>query len=193
MLSLGNQLARETGWNGRIRKVVDATQWDDEDLRFSWEIGRAAQQGTEELVQRVEKHVGRRLRKRKDYDLVQTIGGVGKVLAATIVLETGGIQRFKGPGKYASYGRLVDARRHSNGKLKAYNNRKAGNRYLSWAFHEAAHHACIQQSAVRRFYQRKCAKTNRLVAIRAVAHKLARATYFMLRDEVPYDSERLFR
>jgi transposase len=70
--------------------------------------------------------------------------------------------------------------------------RKNGNPYLSWAFHEAAHFAVRFQPEARRWYERKRSKTCALVAIRALAHKLARAAFFMMRDQVPYDPKRLF-
>ena len=44
----------------------------------------------------------------------------------------------------------------------------------------------------KRFYQRKAAKGNRIVAIKAVAHKLARASFYVMRDQVPLDSAKLF-
>src|SRR5450759_2583936 len=80
-------------------------------------------------------------------------------------------------GKFASYARMVDSRRESNGKSKGVGNRKCGNKHLSWAFIEAAHCAVRYDPSVRRFYQRKCAKGLSVVAIKAVAHKLARACY----------------
>jgi transposase len=54
-------------------------------------------------------------------------------------MEVGDIKRFKTDGDFASYCRAVDSRRLSNGKQKGENNQKCGNRYLSWAFVEAAH------------------------------------------------------
>jgi len=43
-----------------------------------------------------------------------------------------------------------------------------------------------------RFYQRKLARTNRIVAIKAVAHKLARACYCIMRDQVAFDINKAF-
>ena len=48
------------------------------------------------------------------------------------------------------------------------------------------------QPSARKWHQRKLSKTCALVAIRALAHKLARAAYFMMRDQVAYESARLF-
>ena len=86
----------------------------------------------------------------------------------------------------------MDSRRISNGKKKGENNRKNGNRYLAWAFVEAAHYAIRYYSPIKRFYQRKQAKTNGIVAVKAVAHKLARAAYYVQRDQVPFQMSKAF-
>jgi len=80
----------------------------------------------------------------------------------------------------------------SNGKKKGEGNAKAGNKYLSWAFSEAAHFALRYEPRAQRFYERKRTQRNGIVAIRALAHKLCRAAYFMLRDQVPFEAARLF-
>jgi transposase len=111
----------------------------------------------------------------------------------TILLETGEIARFPSVRNYVSYARLVRTERRSNGRTKGQANRRNGNPYLSWAYTEAAHFAYRFQPEARRFYDRKRARTNGIVAIRALAHKLARACFFILRDRVPYDPAMLFR
>jgi transposase len=108
----------------------------------------------------------------------------------TVMFETGRIERFAGPGDYASYSRCVKSERTSNGKRKGEGNAKSGNKYLSWAFSEAAHFAVRYDPLAKRFYEKKRAQRNGIVAIRAVAHKLCRAAYFMLRDQVAFDADR---
>lgn len=127
-----------------------------------------------------------------EFQLLQTVTGIGKILGLTIMLETGDIDRFAGAGNYASYCRCVDSERRSNGKKKGSGNAKAGNKYLSWAFSEAAHFAVRFEPLAQRFYERKKAKTNGIIAIRAVARKLARATWMMLKHQTPYDARLMF-
>ena len=134
----------------------------------------------------------RAVRLHPKFEVLKTIRGVGPVLALTIMLETGDIRRFPTVGDFSSYCRCVKAERLSNGKRKGEGNRKAGNKYLSWAFSEAAHFAVQYEPAAKRFFERKRAKTNGIVAIRATAHKLARASYYLLRDQVPFNAQRLF-
>ena len=127
-----------------------------------------------------------------EYDLVTTIPGIGRILATTILLETGSIDRFASPGNFASYARCVDSQHTSNGKKKGEGNTKNGNKYLSWAFIEAAHFAMRYCVEAKRFYERKKSRTNNVVAIKALAHKLARACFHILKERKPFDVTRCF-
>ena len=140
----------------------------------------------------VERSVLSRARPRPEFELLQTVGGIGKVLALTILLETGNIARFAGPGNFASYCRCVESKRVSNAKKKGAGNRKCGNKHLAWAFVEAAHFTTRWEPRARRFYERKKAKAGPVVARKAVAHKLARACYYVMRDQVAFSAERCF-
>ena len=86
----------------------------------------------------------------------------------------------------------VDSKRLSNNKKKGENNRKNGNKYLAWAFVEAANFSIRYSDTIKGFYQRKCAKTKRVIAIKAVAHKLARACFYVMRDNVEFDVKKAF-
>jgi transposase len=121
-----------------------------------------------------------------------TVDGIGKILAMTIMLETGDIRRFKSVGNYVSYCRCVKSVRLSNYKTKGKGNAKNGNKYLSWAFVEAATYAIRWNDRIKRYFQRKCARTKRVVAIKAIAHKLARACYHIMSDGGEFDVNRAF-
>jgi transposase len=143
-------------------------------------------------IELLEKRLQGSVKAGSDYGLVSSIPGIGRVLATTILLETGPIDRFAGPGNFASYARCVDSQHTSNGKKKGEGNTKNGNKYLAWAFVEAAHFAMRYCAEAKRFYERKKAKTNNVVAIKALAHKLARACYHMLKERKPFDVARCF-
>jgi transposase len=123
---------------------------------------------------------------------LHTLPGVGRILAMVIWMETGPISRFATPGDYASYCRCVQADRESNGKSKGDNNRKCGNQYLGWAFVEAAHFAHRSDEPCRKFYERKKAQANTMVATKALACKLAKAAWHVMKDHVPYAAWRVF-
>lgn len=146
----------------------------------------------EQEVHTIEVQVREAGRTQSGYALLQTVPGIGPILAGTILLEAGDMRRFTTVGHFASYCRCVGSEHVSNGKRKGAGNTKNGNKYLSWAFIEAAHFAIRYEAVIRKYYQRKQARTHPLVALKAVAHKLARACYHLLREQVPFDVSRAF-
>jgi transposase len=117
---------------------------------------------------------------------------VGRVLALTIKMETGPIGRFREVGNYVSYCRKVPAARFSNEKKKGTWNRKNGNKYLSWAYAEAAELARRFDPQARDYYERKRRRTNEPIAYNALANKLSRAAYYIMKDGVLFMPERMF-
>jgi len=126
------------------------------------------------------------------YKSLLSIPGIGRILGMTITMEVGEIKRFPTDGDFASYCRTVDAKRLSNNKRKADNNQKCGNKYLGWAFIEAANYARRHNEQCRRWHDRKAAKTNPILATKALACKLAKAAWFVMNDQCQYDEKRMF-
>ena len=124
--------------------------------------------------------------------MLLTTPGIGTILGLTIMLEVGDINRFLKAGHYSSYCRCVESKKISNGKKKGENNKKNGNRYLAWAYVEAANHAIRVCPKAQRFFQRKMSKSNRVLATKALANKLTKATYYIMRDQVAFDAQKLF-
>ena len=164
----------------------------DPDLALSVKAGRAAIDTLTVQIERLEKLILKRVDLSPQFRMLKTVTGIGSILAMTIALEVGDIGRFAGVGEFASYCRCVDSQRLSNGKKKGEANRKCGNRYLAWAFMEAAHFAIRNLPAAKRFYERKRRQRHALLGVKALAHKLARACFYVLRDLVPFAPERLF-
>ncbi len=146
----------------------------------------------EEQVQQVEKQVLAHCPRRNELAALRSTPGIGKILGLTIAMETGDIARFASVGDYVSYARLVKSERISNGKKKGQGNRKCGNKYLAWGWIEAANFAMRFSPPVKRWYDRKAAKRHKVIAIKAVAHKLARAGYYLMRDGGTFDVKRAF-
>ena len=146
----------------------------------------------QESITKLEKHILATTQEWPTFQRVQDVPGIGKILGLTIALETGEPKRFASAGNFASYCRCVKSLRQSNSKKKGENNRKCGNRYLAWAFVEAAHFACRHDARCRRFYERKKQKTNPVVATKALACKLAKASWHVMHDDAPYDAQRVF-
>ena len=145
-------------------------------------------------IKSLEAEILKELPDKEKYKILLTMAGVGEVLARTILLETGTIERFPGAGNYASYCRAVSAKHTSNGKKKAKGNSKNGNRYLGWAFVEAATFAVRFSPQINAWFQRKEAKSGkRVIAIKALANKLSKAAYYMLKNNEPFDVNRLIK
>ena len=153
---------------------------------------RAAIKTLSTHIERIEATVMKALKPMPEYKSLLSVPGIGPVIAWTIVLESGELKRFENVGHFASYCRCVDSKKTSNGKKKGEGNTKNGNQYLAWAFFEAAHFAIQYLPAAKRFYERKAAQRHPILAVKALAHKIARASYYLMRDQVPFDETGLF-
>ena len=137
VLSVQNIIARNTGSRLRANQIKQLTQdevqtilpHEDQALAVSSALRVIA--CLAEQIKIVEKRVQSRIKKTPMYELIQSVNGIGPILAQTILLETGDIRRFTSVGDYASYCRLVDSEKVSNGKRKGKGNVKSGNKYLS--------------------------------------------------------------
>jgi transposase len=198
LLSIQNLLTRNTGSSMKASRVkgLDVQQVDEllpnEDLALAVKANLAVLSSADEQVELLEQTVTQRVKLRPQFSFLKTVPGIGEILALTIMLETGDIRRFLSVGNYASYCRCVGSQKISNGKKKGQGNTKNGNKYLAWAFVEAAHFAIQYNSRIKSFDQRKKAKSKAVVAIKAVAHKLCRACYYIMRDQVPFNITKAF-
>ncbi len=165
---------------------------DDEDLALSGEVSKESIDFLSRQILKIERSCEDRIQLNSQYTGLLTIPGVGKILALTIMLETGPIERFKKVGNFSSYCRKVPTSWLSNSKQKGKGNSKNGNKYLSWAFAEAAEFCRRHDDGAKRFFKRKAAKTKTTVAYAALAHKLARAAFYIMRDGVEFDGKKLF-
>jgi len=197
-LSLQSLIARHSGQclsANAIKALTTqklATYLDPPNL-LGGQITHQARDWLDAAIIRIERKLRHQVTPREDYRVLQSVPGIGPVLGTTIALETGTIERFAGPGNYASYARCVKSEKISNGKYKGRGNKKNGNKYLAWAFMEAAHYGAIWNPQIKRYYQRKKAKAHVLVAKKAVANKLARACYHMLKRQEEFNVKRAFR
>ena len=200
LLSIQNLLTRNrntgSSLNAKRVKGLDVQQVDElltnPDLALAVKANLSVMLSADEQVELLEQSVTQRVKLRPQFCFLKTVPGIGEILALTIMLETGDIGRFPSVGNYASYCRCVGSQKISNGKKKGQGNTKNGNKYLAWAFVEAAHFAIQFNSKIKSFYQRKKAKTKGVVAIKAVAHKLCRACYYIMRDRVPFNITKAF-
>jgi transposase len=140
-------------------------------------------------IKALEKAIRKKVKLKKAFHNLKTVPGIGDILALTIMLEVGDINRFPKVGNFTSYCRCVPSQRLSDGKSKGQGNRKNGNRYLSWAFTEAVHLGRRYNERFRRYYNRKVAQANTSLATKALSNKLARICYYIMKDQVPFREE----
>jgi transposase len=166
--------------------------FSDKHLQVAGTISIATIRFLSDRIREVEKIITKAAKLKDEYELLMTVPGIQKILALTNMYETGPIERFEKVGNYASYCRCVGSKRLSNEKVKGKGNRRNGNKHLCWAYVEAAHHALRHYECVKRYYQRKMAKTNLIVARKTIAHKLARACYHIMRNQTNCKPSRVF-
>jgi transposase len=199
VISLQNILSRNRGVSMIVNDVkrlnedrISPLLEGNEDLAMAGRVSKEAIDFLTRQIRKIEGVVEKKVALKEEYRYLLTLPGVGKILALTIMLETGPIFRFEQVGDYVSYCRKVPSQWMSNGKRKGAGNKKNGNKYLAWAYSEAADYSRRFYPEPRAYYNRKMQKTNSVVAHSALAHKLARAGYYVMRDQVPFRPEKLF-
>lgn len=198
ILSLKSMASRSLGQTlstNKIKKLkpedADAI-FDQEHLRIACRHALATIHFLSAQAKSIEKQVMKHTKIKPEFASLVTMPGIGNILGMTIMLEVGDIHRFKRAGNYASYCRCVKSEKLSNEKKKGSGNRKNGNKYLAWAYVEAANFAIRYLPKARRFYDRKASRTNKTIARKALANKMARASYYIMRDQVAYDENKMF-
>ena len=199
VLSLKSMVHRSLGQTISTNKIktldpVDSQKiFQQEHLILAGSHAIATIQFLSAQIRSIEKEVMRHSKIKPEFSSLLTIPGIGNILAMTIMLEVGDIRRFPGAGNYASYCRCVKSEKLTNEKKKGSGNRKNGNKYLAWAYVEGANFAIRYHPKASRFYDRKASRTNNTVARKALANKMARASYYIMRDQVAYDENKMFR
>src|SRR5207249_824250 len=161
LLSIQSLISRTTGnsFCAKYIKALDIQHVDgvlpNPDLVLALKANLAVMNSADAQIEILEKTVQDRVKLRPQFRFLKTVPGIGPILALTIMLETGEIERFASVGNYASYCRCVGRRKISNGKRKGSGNTKNGNKYLAWAFVEAANFAIRFNSRIKSFYPEK--------------------------------------
>lgn len=126
-------------------------------------------------------------------NIVRTFPGIGQILALTILYEIGDIERFPSVQKFSSYSRLVKCKAESAGKVYGTSGNKIGNGYLKWAFSEAAVLYLRGNDKAQRYLTKLQKRMNKAKALSALAHKIGRCIYFMIRDKQVFDEDKFLK
>jgi len=125
--------------------------------------------------------------------LLKTIYGVGPILSLVILYEIHDIRRFPRVQDFVSYCRLVKPPRESAGKRHGTSNKKIGNAHLKWAFSEAAVLFLRGNPEGMKYKKRLEKKHGKSKALSILAHKLGRATYYILKRQKAFDMNKFLK
>lgn len=145
----------------------------------------------DESIKAAEERIREVIKENQVMQLLQTIPGVGPILAISIALEMGDVDRFSSGEKFASYAGKTPRVSSSGGKTRYGRVRSDVNRYLKWAFTEAANVVVVQQHRlgdchVLRLYWKVRHRAGHAKAITAVGRHLAEATYWIVKKNQVY-------
>lgn len=118
---------------------------------------------------------------------LRSVPGIGKILGLVILYEVHDVNRFERVQDFVSYCRLVKCSKESGGKQLGTSGKKIGNAHLKWAFSEAAVLFIRGNPPGMKFYENLKRKHGKGKALTVLAHKLARAVYYMLKREKAFD------
>jgi transposase len=118
--------------------------------------------------------------------LLETLPGVGKILAVTIRYEIDDIGRFLSAQRLCSYAGLVPSTYSSGGETDQGKITKQGNRWLRWAMIEAAQRAGRRDPWLAEVYER-IAKKGKKKARVAAARKHLEVVYRIWKEKRPYE------
>jgi transposase len=122
--------------------------------------------------------------------LLRSVHGIGSILALVMLYEIHEINRFETVQQFASYCRLVKCAHESAGKKKGAGGAKIGNAHLKWAFSEAAMLFIRHNPSAKNLMDNLIKLHGKGKALSILAHKLARAIYYMLKNNKPFDREK---
>jgi len=126
------------------------------------------------------------------FNRLRSVHGIGKILALVMLYEIHDIKRFPTVQDFVSYARLVKCSRESAGKRHGFSGAKIGNVHLKWAFSEASVLFLRANPKGQRFLDKLSSKHGKAKALSILAHKLARAVYYMLQRDKAFDMNKFF-
>ncbi len=170
-------------------------RFDNPSVKASVELDVRLADFLHDEIRKLELHIERSAKTDDPQSLfrLQTIPGVGRILALTMLYEIDTIKRFPTVGQFLSYSRLVKGYHTSAGKSYGSPGRKIGNAHLKWAFSEAVPllKRCSPQASA--FVDRIEKKRGKARAFSYLAVKLGRAVYSMLKRGEAFEIDRMLR
>jgi transposase len=126
------------------------------------------------------------------YFRIRTVPGIGKILSLVILYEIHDISRFPTVQDFASYCRLVKPAKESAGKRLGSGGAKIGNVHLKWAFSEAAVLFLRKNESAKLYRARLIKRHGKAKSLTILAHKIARAVYYILKRKTVFEPQTFF-
>ena len=197
------RLLYQEGLHNHSRNSIRQMTEDDLDHLFgSIEVRMVAAQELErielynEQIHAIESHILKHAKGEDTYARLLQVPGLGKALAAVVLYETGEISRFSSARCYSSYSRVVPGAADSGGKYHRGKGSKQGNPHLKSAFGQAAVHAVRCYPTIRRFFDRQMnrrrGRARTMISYSIVSHKIAQASYYVMKKGTNYQEKLLF-
>jgi len=166
--------------------------------RYSTELLLQHLDQTEQKIKEIEKRMNVLFKETEQHSLLKSMPGIGFILAVVILQEIGDIKRFSSAERFASYSGVTPRVHASGGKVRYGRLRPDTNRYLKWAFSEAANSVAVNRKRyparhVSQLYNRIRSRKNHAKAIGAVARHLAEAAYWILTKQEVYRERGLLK
>jgi len=143
-------------------------------------VGRSVIAALEQQLGLVESELRRYARADKRCQALQTIFGVGPILACHLLAEIGDVRRFQRPRQLVRASGLDPAVIESAESKRRGRLTKQGSRHLRWALVEAANHSHRRSSPEHALYSSTVRRCGRGRARLTVARKIARRSYHVL-------------
>jgi transposase len=183
---IGKKLAYKANRDGVVERFSDPA------VQKSVEVDLALIGCYDQLLTDVELTIVQTAKQHDAHTLyrLQSVPGIGKILSLVLLYEIHDISRFPRVQDFVSYGRLVKCAQESAGKRYGTSGAKIGNAYLKWAFSEAAV-LFLRNNPVGQTYLSRLEKNHgKGKALTVVAHKLARAVYYILRRDTVFEMDK---
>lgn len=175
----------------RLERLPEQAGWSSQQMLA--QVDTLGQQ-----IGQFEQRLGELVKVTPEMQRLMSLPGVGVILAATIQLEIGDVGRFPSAEHLASYAGTTP-RVHSSGDRTRYGRTRPDvNRYLKWAFAEAANSVAVNHTRcperhVSCLYRHLRERKGHSRAVGAVARHLAEAAFHVLSGQQTYRDPTLGR
>jgi len=186
---IGKRIAKKSN------RVGVAERFHDESVRKSIELDLTLLDYYDQLLLRLE-HELSLIAKTHDADSyfrLRSIPGIGRILGLVILYEIHDINRFERVQDFVSYCRLVKSAKESAGKRMGSSGKKIGNVHLKWAFSEVAVLFLRRNPDARKYREKLARKHGKAKSLTILAHKLARAVYYILKRKEVFHMNTFFQ